>query len=162
MTTTPEGRAQSIASQIRGEIRQGTLQPGDRLPSIAEYMDMYGVSLNTVRSAQSKLVEQGLLRTVQGVGVFVADDVEMEDPAAAADAALRKLEEASRDVARLLASNPFGDASESQPRIVVADPDDHAIVVEVLQGYVDDLRDTENTPTLERVARVRELLNALG
>ena len=48
---------------------------GAQLPPIAELQDHYGVrGLNTIRAAQQLLVEDGLLETRQGVGVFVVSD----------------------------------------------------------------------------------------
>ncbi|MBD3777719.1 MAG: GntR family transcriptional regulator [Micrococcales bacterium] len=92
-----------IADSIRDEIRRGVLKPGQQLPTLAEYQDLWDVSLNTVRGAQSTLSAEGLLVAVQGVGVFVADVLPSRDPLEVAQrelqVALREHEEASRRLA---------------------------------------------------------------
>lgn len=68
-------------------------QIGDRLPAIADLQKQYDVpGLNTVRAAQQKLVDEGLLRSEQGRGVFVVaiPDSEGADPVAGALAKLRE------------------------------------------------------------------------
>ncbi|GAB2454471.1 GntR family transcriptional regulator [Nocardia tengchongensis] len=64
----------------RNEILYRTLRasiaanyaPGDKLPSIAEIQTEYGIpSPNTVRQAQQRLVEEGVLETRQGLGAYV-------------------------------------------------------------------------------------------
>lgn len=54
------------------EIREGGLQPGDRVPSEAEIQDRYRVSRATVRQALAELEAGGVIRKVQGLGSFVA------------------------------------------------------------------------------------------
>jgi DNA-binding FadR family transcriptional regulator len=61
-----------IADRLRARIQSGEFQVGDKLPSISEIQEQYGVrSLNTVRTAQQLLSEEGLLETRRGVGAFV-------------------------------------------------------------------------------------------
>ncbi|SRR6266568_299198 len=65
-------RYKEIADDMRRRIRDGEWQPGRTIPSIAQLQAAYGVpGLNTIRSAQGVLIGEGLLRTEQGVGVFV-------------------------------------------------------------------------------------------
>ncbi len=52
-------------------IRDGRLQPGDKLPTEAAIMAEYGVSRTVVREALSKLQASGLVVTRHGVGSFV-------------------------------------------------------------------------------------------
>jgi GntR family transcriptional regulator len=54
------------------EIRDGGLQPGDRVPSEAEIRERYHVSRATVRQALADLEASGVVRRVQGLGSFVA------------------------------------------------------------------------------------------
>ncbi|MHB1009965.1 MAG: GntR family transcriptional regulator [Propionibacteriaceae bacterium] len=52
--------------------RRGVYPVGSKLPSIAALMRDFDVKgLNTVRDAQQMLVNEGLLRPEQGVGVWV-------------------------------------------------------------------------------------------
>lgn len=62
-----------IAAELRRRIKGKEWQVGDRIPGISALQEEYGVrSLNVIRRAQALLVEEGLLRTEQGRGVFVA------------------------------------------------------------------------------------------
>ncbi len=62
---------QRIADDIRSQIAHGILAPGDRLPSVAELTQRYGVPTILVRNALLLLQVQGLARGEQGRGVFV-------------------------------------------------------------------------------------------
>lgn len=65
-------RYRAIADTLRTRIDAGAYPVGSKLPSIAALMDEFEVkSLNTVRDAQHLLIEEGLLRAEQGVGVWV-------------------------------------------------------------------------------------------
>ncbi|MBN1366641.1 MAG: GntR family transcriptional regulator [Dehalococcoidales bacterium] len=50
-----------IISQIREQVSNGMLQPGDELPSVRETADSLGINMHTVRSAYLKLSEQGII-----------------------------------------------------------------------------------------------------
>jgi GntR family transcriptional regulator len=54
------------------EIREGGLQPGDRVPSESAIRGRYRVSRATVRQALADLDASGVIRKVQGLGSFVA------------------------------------------------------------------------------------------
>jgi GntR family transcriptional regulator len=62
---------QRIADDIRSQIARGVLAPGDRLPSVGELTQRYGVPAILVRNALLLLQVQGLARGEQGRGVFV-------------------------------------------------------------------------------------------
>ena len=65
-------RYRAIAEELRERIDKGVYQVGSRLPSIAALMQEFEVKgLNTIRDAQQMLVNEGLLRSEQGVGVWV-------------------------------------------------------------------------------------------
>lgn len=57
---------------IEAQIRSGTWQPGDQVPSEAVLGEKFHVSRTTVRQALGELVNQGMLTRVQGKGTFVA------------------------------------------------------------------------------------------
>ena len=61
----------SISEQLRRQIAAGDYQPGDKLPSEHQLMDMFDVSRITVRQAIANLVSQGLAIAYRGKGVFV-------------------------------------------------------------------------------------------
>lgn len=55
-------------------IYEKTWRVGDRFPSESELMDAYKVSRIVVRAAVKDLVNQGLLRQIQGKGTFVVEN----------------------------------------------------------------------------------------
>lgn len=56
---------------IRGQIIDGELRPGDRLPSEADLSTQYSVSRATVRQALESLEREGLINRHVGRGTFV-------------------------------------------------------------------------------------------
>jgi GntR family transcriptional regulator len=62
-----------VAQFIRDAIRQGKLNPGQRLPGENELADQLGVSRTTLRAAVQMLLTQGVLERQHGVGTFVAN-----------------------------------------------------------------------------------------
>ncbi|MGC9064645.1 MAG: GntR family transcriptional regulator, partial [bacterium] len=60
-----------IAETLREEIKNGTLKPGDQLPTEEELCNFYNVSRGTIRKALSLLESEGIISRRQGVGSFV-------------------------------------------------------------------------------------------
>jgi len=50
-----------IVGQIKEQVSNGALKPGDDLPSVREVADSLGINMHTVRSAYLKLREQGII-----------------------------------------------------------------------------------------------------
>ncbi|GAB3668224.1 FadR/GntR family transcriptional regulator [Ramlibacter alkalitolerans] len=77
MTSTSSERAtrlsDAIATRIEQRILEGTLKPGDRLPSERELAASLGVSRPSVREAIHRLVAKGLLHTRERGGTQVTD-----------------------------------------------------------------------------------------
>ncbi len=61
---------EDIATDIQGSILDGSLKAGDRLPTVVELCDLYGVSKITVRKAIDILAEQGLVSSRRGSGTY--------------------------------------------------------------------------------------------
>lgn len=61
-----------MARAIQDYIENGILSVGERIPSEREFASQYDLSLATVRKALDHLVQQGLLKRIQGKGTFVA------------------------------------------------------------------------------------------
>jgi DNA-binding GntR family transcriptional regulator len=61
-----------IADDIAGQISNGELRPGSRLPNESELATHYGAARMTVRRALRELRERGLVRTVIGKGTYVS------------------------------------------------------------------------------------------
>ena len=64
---------QMVVESILSQVTSGELQADERLPSESELCGIYSVGRNTIRRAISELVNDGVLRTVPGVGTFVVD-----------------------------------------------------------------------------------------
>ncbi|NTJ61966.1 FadR family transcriptional regulator [Agrobacterium rhizogenes] len=65
--------AQQVIDQLRMQIEVGELQAGDQLPTEPRLEAAFGVSRTVVREAIADLRAAGLVKPVQGKGVFVAD-----------------------------------------------------------------------------------------
>jgi DNA-binding transcriptional regulator YhcF (GntR family) len=67
---TPLGA--QLAGRIRTAVQNGTLVAGERVPSVRELADIAGVNVNTARAVYAKLESEGLVRSEQGRGTFIA------------------------------------------------------------------------------------------
>jgi GntR family transcriptional regulator len=65
--------SERIAADLRQQVANGELAPGDKLPSERELAERYSVVRNTVRAAVRLLAEDGLVVSEHGRGVFVRD-----------------------------------------------------------------------------------------
>jgi GntR family transcriptional repressor for pyruvate dehydrogenase complex len=65
--------AQGVVAYITDSIREGTLVPGDKLPTESEIMRILGVSRTVVREAISHLQAAALVETRHGIGTFVLE-----------------------------------------------------------------------------------------
>jgi GntR family transcriptional repressor for pyruvate dehydrogenase complex len=63
--------AQRVVVGLKSRILDGTLAPGEKLPSEADLIDEYAVSRTVVREAVTRLRAEGLVETFQGRGSFV-------------------------------------------------------------------------------------------
>lgn len=63
---------QAIAQALRSDLAEGRYAAGDKLPTEAALAERFGVNRHTVRHGISALVDEGLIRTRRGAGVFVA------------------------------------------------------------------------------------------
>lgn len=69
-----------LAEELRGRIAAGQLEPGAKLPSYAELMDAFGVSVTVARAAVAALRSEGLVSTHQGKGAFVRRAPDAAEP----------------------------------------------------------------------------------
>lgn len=67
----PKGLVSEIVDNLASSIRQGDLQPGDKLPTEAEIMLRFDVSRTVIRESLSRLQASGLVETRHGIGTFV-------------------------------------------------------------------------------------------
>ena len=67
----PRGLVNEIVDSLAASIREGQIQPGDKLPTEAEIMLKFQVSRTVVREALSRLQASSLVETRHGIGTFV-------------------------------------------------------------------------------------------
>jgi DNA-binding FadR family transcriptional regulator len=67
----PRSLAHDVVDALSGRVRDGSLTPGEKLPTEAAIMEEFGVSRTVVREAISRLQAAGLVETRHGVGTFV-------------------------------------------------------------------------------------------
>lgn len=63
----------AVAASLERRILEGSLKPGDRLPSERELAAEFGVSRPSLREAIQKLASKGMLQSRQGGGTFVTE-----------------------------------------------------------------------------------------
>lgn len=61
-----------IKNQVKAEILSGTLEPGEKLPSIRFLAKELRISMITAKRAFDELEAEGFIHSVQGKGNFVA------------------------------------------------------------------------------------------
>ncbi|WP_033338859.1 GntR family transcriptional regulator [Catenuloplanes japonicus] len=65
-----------LAAEIRAQIADGTLQPGDRLPSYRTLAAERGIDTHTARDAIQLLNKEGLVVVRPGYGSTVAEQID--------------------------------------------------------------------------------------
>lgn len=65
--------ADTVADRLRREISEDKYKPGEKLPTERELSETYGVSRAIIREALGRLKQDGLVRSRQGSGAFVAE-----------------------------------------------------------------------------------------
>lgn len=80
MSTTqrPDPPYRAIAAEIRSRIESGDLRPGDRVPSIRQISQRWGVAVATATRAAAVLREEGLVEPRVGAGTVVTTAVPRE------------------------------------------------------------------------------------
>lgn len=74
------GRVEKVMRQIETALLDGTYPAHARLPGERVLAEHYGVSRNTVREAIQRLAARGLLRSRQGAGVYVTEQLRTGPP----------------------------------------------------------------------------------
>ena len=70
-----------LIQQVRGALRLGLLEEGDRLPTVKEVAGALAINPNTVLKAYRELEYEGVVAGRQGVGTFVTKRVSEESVA---------------------------------------------------------------------------------
>ncbi|MDA0567022.1 TetR/AcrR family transcriptional regulator C-terminal domain-containing protein [Streptomonospora sp. S1-112] len=76
-----------IAAELRRDIAAGRLRPGDRVPSTREITRRWGVAMATATKVITTLRQEGLVRTLPGVGTVVGEPRPAPRPAPTGPAA---------------------------------------------------------------------------
>ena len=71
----PRRLADTIVEQLETMILEGTLEPGQRLPPERVLAEQFGVSRPSLREAVQRLAAKGLLKSRQGGGNYVAENL---------------------------------------------------------------------------------------
>jgi GntR family transcriptional repressor for pyruvate dehydrogenase complex len=66
-------RSSEVVAELEQEILQGSLSPGERLPSEEKLCERFQVSRTVIREAIQQLRGRGLLRTLKGSGSYIAN-----------------------------------------------------------------------------------------
>jgi GntR family transcriptional regulator len=77
-----------LVEQVRQALLNGTLRPGDRLPTVKDVVGRLAINPNTVLKAYRDLEREGLVEGRQGVGTFVLR--RPDGPSPTEQAALRR------------------------------------------------------------------------
>ncbi|MBN6038424.1 GntR family transcriptional regulator [Amycolatopsis sp. 195334CR] len=78
----PEPLYRRIAGEFEARIRSGELQPGDRLPSIRQISERWGIAIATATRVLATLREDGLVEAKVGSGTVVSATPGRPRPAA--------------------------------------------------------------------------------
>ena len=70
--SSPQPLYRQVAEAVAGQIEAGTYRPGERIPSVRQLRDGFGVSLTTAVEACRELEDRGLVRARPQSGHFVA------------------------------------------------------------------------------------------
>lgn len=63
-----------IADNLCRQILDGTLKPGDRVPSVRDLATEFEVNRNTVMRTYSNLQEAGIFDNKRGIGFFISEN----------------------------------------------------------------------------------------
>lgn len=62
-----------VIDQVKRAAASGLLKPGDQLPSVRELAVELTVNPNTIAKGYQELERDGIIKTVRGVGTFIAE-----------------------------------------------------------------------------------------
>lgn len=62
-----------VLNQVKRAVASGLMKPGDQMPSVRELAMELTVNPNTIAKAYQELEREGVIKTVRGVGTFIAE-----------------------------------------------------------------------------------------
>ncbi|MBE1490867.1 GntR family transcriptional regulator [Plantactinospora soyae] len=84
-TPRPEPPYRRIVEEIRGRILAGDLRPGDRIPSVRQVAQRWGVAVATATRAMATLRDNGLVEATVGSGTVVSSRAGRKHPLSPAE-----------------------------------------------------------------------------
>jgi GntR family transcriptional regulator len=142
-----------IAEDLRRQIEDDELRPGDQLRTELELRDEYNASRNTIRDAIKWLITRGLVETRPGQGTFVIEQIIPFVTTLTGDPTTAWGEESATYVEK---ATPGGEADPDYDREVTASrrsPQASQPKVEIQQASVQlagELRVEQNAPVVSR------------
>ncbi len=73
-------KGDKMIRSIEARVICGSYAPGQKIPSLRQLMNRFGVSMNTARRGIDRLVQRGLLEFRHGSGTYVATSQRLPDP----------------------------------------------------------------------------------
>jgi GntR family transcriptional regulator len=140
-----------LAAHIRNALGDGTLAPGDRLPSVRELAEAAGVNVNTVRAVYARLEAEGIARSEHGRGTFVSGP--SSDEAATRQELHRQIAQLETALARL----PPPPIPVDEPTRARGRPGPALLSTEGLEAVRDDLLMRLSELDAQRAAVVQRL-----
>jgi DNA-binding transcriptional regulator YhcF (GntR family) len=159
----PRPAYKQIADDLRAAIKDGRLQPGDRLPTEREHATRYGVAVATYRQALSVLRREGWLVTHKRHGSVVVRPEERPSPeyvelSERLDQIEKNVSQLARQVGRI-SKGPAPEGTGLADRLAQIEAE-----LARLTGQVDELayRAADHDDLKQGVAQVKESLAHLG
>lgn len=88
---------ENVLESLREKVESGEWPRGAMIPRELDLCEHYGVSRSTIRTAMSRLVSDGVLKRVKGVGTYVSDEKHVEKTTLFIDSFSHELEKRGLD-----------------------------------------------------------------
>jgi GntR family transcriptional regulator len=140
-----------LAARIRSAVAAGELSAGDRLPSVRELAEAAAVNVNTARAVYGRLESEGIVRSEQGRGTFVA--AEQRDEAATRRELRRQIAQLEAALVRLPPPPVLAGEPAPGPGAALLSTEGLKEVRDDLLARLDQL-DTQRAAVLERLEQL--------
>ncbi|GHV57276.1 hypothetical protein FACS189460_3550 [Deltaproteobacteria bacterium] len=122
-----------LAADLKHKIAVGEFPPGSRIPSDLSISQTYGVAIMTVRNALRLLMQDGLLKRVQGSGTYVCGP-DMTNASFNLDGLMEKLNDKANIDIRILDADSIA-ATPQAARALNLEPDEMILYILRLVSY---------------------------
>jgi DNA-binding transcriptional regulator YhcF (GntR family) len=140
-----------LAARIRSAVAAGELSADDRLPSVRELAEAASVNVNTARAVYGRLESEGIVRSEQGRGTFVA--AEQRDEAATRRELRRQIAQLEAALVRLPPPPVLAGEPAPGPGAALLSTEGLKEVRDDLLARLDQL-DTQRAAVLERLEQL--------